>query len=130
MLLLSGALVAWATFGLLTEWAHIDSSRGASFPMESVTMRMKPFIAVIADAEGGTHEYLFQATTRRRVKRDVREWVKRTDWGATIVAIEPAVEHRREARGRRLLRVTGTFAVSGITITTMMIVGLSLKGAL
>ena len=97
--------------------------------MESVTMRMKPFIAVIADAEGGTYEYLFQAKTRRRVKRDVREWVKRTDSGATIVAIEPAVEHRWGARGRRLLRVAGTFAVCAITIT-MMIVGLSLKGAL
>jgi hypothetical protein len=66
--------------------------------MESVTMRVKPFIALIADSEGGTHEYLFQATTRRRVERDVREWVKRTDWGATIVAIEPAVGDRTAAR--------------------------------
>lgn len=71
----------------------------------------KPFIAFIADADrGGTCEYLFYATTRRRVERDVREWCKRADWDATIVAIHPAVGHR-EARGRRLLGVAGiTFA--------------------
>ncbi|MFO7572411.1 MAG: hypothetical protein R6W48_07410 [Gaiellaceae bacterium] len=94
-------------------------------------MRVRPFIAFIADAEGNISEHLFQATTRRRVKRDVRAWVERTDWGATIVAIEPAVVRGREARDRRLLRVAGiTFAVSGLTITTMMVIGLSLEGGL
>lgn len=94
-------------------------------------MRVKPFIALIADAEGETYEYLFEATTRRRVKRDVREWCERTGWGATIVAIKPAVVHRGEARGHRLLRVAGiTFAVSGVTITVAMVIGLSLEGAL
>jgi hypothetical protein len=35
------------------------------------------------------------------------------------------------ARGRRLLAVAGvTFAASGLTITTMMIIGLGLEGAL
>ena len=94
-------------------------------------MKVKPFIAVIADADGQTHEYLFEATTRRRVRRDVREWCKRTEWETTIVAIEPAAVHRSEARDHRLLRLAGiTFAVSGITITIAMIVGLSLEGAL
>lgn len=94
-------------------------------------MREKPFVARIKDAEGVTGEYIFKATTRRRVKRDVREWCKRTDWGATIVGIRPAVMSGRRASGHRLLRVAGiTFAVSGITIAATMIVGLTLEGAL
>jgi hypothetical protein len=85
----------------------------------------KPFIALIKDAEGMTGEYIFKATTRRRVRRDVREWCKRTDWGATIVAIEPAAVSGGITRGHRLLRVAGiTVAVSGVTIATMMIAGL------
>ena len=75
---------------------HIDSSHGASFPIESIIMREKSFVALIKDAEGVTGEYIFKATTRRRVKRDVREWCKRTDWGATIVAIRPDVMSRNE----------------------------------
>jgi hypothetical protein len=94
-------------------------------------MREKPFVALIQDAEGVTAEYIFKATTRRRVKRTVREWCERTDWGATIVAIQPAVSSGRGARGHRLLLVAGiTFAVSGITIAATMIVGLTLEGAL
>jgi hypothetical protein len=93
-------------------------------------MRERPFIALISDADGVTGEYVFTATTRRRVKRDVREWCERTDWGATIVAIKPAVASGSGARGHRLLRVAGiTFAVSGITIAALMIVGLTLEGA-
>ena len=94
-------------------------------------MREKPFVALIKDAEGLTAEYVFKATTRRRVERDVGEWCKRTDWGATIVAIQPAVMSGRRARGHRLVRVAGiTFAVSGITIAATMIIGLTLEGAL
>ena len=117
-------------------------------------MRVKPFIARIADAEGTTGEYVFRARTRRRAKRDVREWCTRTDWGATIVSINrgraPGERARgrtdwgativwinsggvpgKRARGHRLLRVAGvTFAVSGVTIATLMIVGLTLDGAL
>ena len=94
--------------------------------------REKPFIALIADADGETYEYLFEATTRWRVKRDVRGWCERTDWGATIVAIKPAVgQHGGETRGHRLVRVAGiTFVVSGIPITIAMMIGLSLEGAL
>ena len=86
---------------------------------------VKPFIAVISDADGETYEYLFESTSRKRVKRNVREWCEQTDWGATIVAIRP------HTGGQRLLRITGiTFAVSGITITVAMIIGLTLEGAL
>lgn len=94
-------------------------------------VRAKPYIAFIADAEGDTHEYLFEGTTRRGVRRDVREWVERTDWAVGIVAIERAVAHGQKPRGRRLVRVASvTFAVSGITIAATMIIGLSLEGAL
>jgi hypothetical protein len=94
-------------------------------------MRVRPFIAFIADEEGNVSELLFEATSRRRVKRDVRAWVERTDWGATIVAIEPAVARGRERRDRRLLRVAGiTFTVSGLAIAAMMVIGLSLEGGL
>ena len=120
-----------AVFSSLSELGPIYSSHRASFPIESITMRLKPFIALIADAEGETYEYRFEATTRRRVKRDVREWCERTDWGATIVAVKPAVVHREEARGHRLVRVAGiTFVVSGIAITIAMAIGLRLEGAL
>ena len=55
----------------------------------------------------------------------------RTDWGATIVLINQVGVPEKRARGLRLLRVTGvTFAVSGVTIATLMIVGLTLDGAL
>jgi hypothetical protein len=94
-------------------------------------MRVKAYIASVADAEGVTSTYLFEARTRMRVKRDVREWVKRTDWAATIVGIERAVDHRHRTSARRMLRVAGiTFAVAGSTIMTIMIIGLSLEGAL
>jgi hypothetical protein len=94
-------------------------------------MRAKPFIARIADAEGTTGEYVFRARTRRRAKRDVREWCTRTDWEATIVSINRGRSPGKRARGHRLLRVAGvTFAVSGVTIATLMIVGLTLEGAL
>ena len=84
-------------------------------------MREKVFVALIADAEGVTAEYVFKATNRGRVKRDVREWCERTDWGATIVAIRPAVVSGRGARGHRLLRVAGiTFVVSAVTIAATM----------
>jgi hypothetical protein len=56
--------------------------------------------------------------------------VARQDW-ATFVGIEPAEEPRLGARrSRRLLAVAGvTFAVSGLTVTTMVIIGLGLEGA-
>ena len=82
-------------------------------------MRMKPFIAFITDTERrGTREYLFYATTRRRVERDVREWCKRTDWGATVVAIEPGVVHRGFASTlrSRLANARGRLSARGRTL--------------
>lgn len=55
-------------------------------------MRKRPYIAFIWDPGARTvGEYIFHGRSRRQVERDVREWCKRTDWGATIVAIERAV---------------------------------------
>ena len=94
-------------------------------------MRPNQYIAVVADREGATSVYVFEARTRRGAKRQAREWVARTDWGATFVGIQRVVPHAREARGRRLLAIAGiTFAAGGIMISTAMIIGLSLEGAL
>ena len=89
-------------------------------------------MAVIADAEGVTSGYCFKAQSRRRAEKDAREWASRQVWGATFVGIAQMGEPRwGTSQGRRLLAVAGiTFAVSGLTITTMMIIGLSLEGAL
>ena len=96
-----------------------------------MTMRVQRYIAVIADAHGTTGAYVFRARTRRRAKRDAREWCERTDWGATIVSIKAARVPEPRSAGGRLLRVAGiTFAASGITIAGMMVIGLSLEGAL
>ncbi len=54
----------------------------------------------------------------------------RTEWGATFVGIKP-VDQGLGAKGLRLLIVAGfTLVASGTTITAMMIIGLSLEGAL
>jgi len=97
-------------------------------------MKMRPFkryVATVMDAEGVTYQYVFTATSRRRAKREAREWVSRTEWGATLVRITRVVDPGLDAKGLRLLVVAGfTLVMSGITITAMMIIGLSLEGAL
>jgi hypothetical protein len=94
-------------------------------------MWVKRYIAVVADTEGLTSRYVFTARSRRGAKREAREWAARTDWGATLVEINPVVDQGLGARGHRLLVVAGyTLVVSGTTITAMMIIGLSLEGAL
>ena len=93
-------------------------------------MRLKGYIAVVADAEGAISTYRFDARTRRGAKRQAREWVARTDWAATFIGIERPVQHRSGTKGRRLLAIGGiTFAAAGIAISTLMIIGLSLEGA-
>jgi hypothetical protein len=95
-------------------------------------MRLTRYMATVVDPEGCTHNYVFEARTRRGARRQAREWVAMTNWGATFVGIERAFSggQRPGARGRRLLAIAGvTFVVSGITISAMMIVGLSLEGA-
>jgi hypothetical protein len=81
-------------------------------------------MAVIKDADGVTHRYVFTATSRRRAAADADDWADR--WGEILVGIERA----EAGRSRRLLAVAAVaFAVSGSTIALMMIVGLSLEGA-
>jgi hypothetical protein len=87
--------------------------------------RHRPYVALIADSEGVTHHYVFTATSRRRAAANADEWADR--WGETLVGIKRA----EAGTGRRLLAVAAVaFAVSGTTIAVLMIVGLSLEGAL
>lgn len=97
------------------------------------TRRLKSYIAKVADAEGVTSQYVFTTRSRRRAEHEAREWVRQCQWDATLVGITRAVDHRgaRRASARRLLLVAGfTLALSGLTITAMMVIGLSLEGAL
>jgi hypothetical protein len=94
-------------------------------------MKEKPFRMVVMDAEGGTHSYHFKARSGRHAKREACEWVARVEWATSLVEVTPVVEHRRWTRSHRLLALgTLTFVVSGATIAAMMIIGLSLEGAL
>ncbi|MBA3380561.1 MAG: hypothetical protein H0T97_01660 [Actinobacteria bacterium] len=97
-------------------------------------MRVRPFkryVAAVTDAEGVIYQYVFTATSRRRARREAREWASRTEWGATLVRITRLVDPGLDAKGLRLLAVAGfTLVVSGTTISAMMIIGLSLEGAL
>ena len=94
-------------------------------------MRIKRYIATVADAEGLISQYVFTARTRRGARSQAREWVKRTDWGATFVRIERVIDAEVGARGLRLLHVAGlTLIASGTTISAMMIIGLRIEGAL
>jgi len=88
--------------------------------------RERPFIVIVMDAEKNTYQYTFQATSRRQVKGDARRWCEQTHWGARVVAIHPAVGHKRH----RLFRVAAiSLAVAGTAIPVAMIVGLRLEGA-
>jgi len=91
---------------------------------------VKAHLVEIADAEGVISGYCFKARSRRRAERDAREWAQRQDWGATFVGIASG-EERTWVGGRRLLAVAGvTVAVWGLTIATVLIIGLRLEGAL
>ncbi len=88
-------------------------------------MRLRAYIAKVADHEGATHRYLFDARTRRGARRQARKWVAGTNWDATLVGIAPG--WKPEVGHRRLLAVAGvTLGVAGITISALMIIGLSL----
>jgi hypothetical protein len=93
-------------------------------------VRLRGYIAVVADAEGAISTYRFDARTRRGAERQARQWVTRTDWPATFIRIERPVQHPRATRGRRLLAIGGIrFVTAGFAISTLMIIGLSLEGA-
>ena len=97
-------------------------------------MQIRPFkryLADVSDPDGVIYRYVFTATSRRRARREAREWVSRTEWGATLVRITRAAEPGLRAKGLRLLALASlTLVVSGATIAVMMIAALSLQGAL
>lgn len=97
-------------------------------------MRIRPFkryVVAVSDADGVTYHYVFTATSHRLAKREAREWVSRTEWDATLVRITRHVDPGLRAKGLRLLAVAGlTVVVFGTTIAALMIVGLSVEGAL
>jgi hypothetical protein len=92
-------------------------------------MKERPFIVVVTDARGVTHDYVLKARNAKHAEREARECMAQSEWATTLVGITPIVDYTGPARLRRLLAVA-TFAVSGIAITLMMFVGLSLEGAI
>jgi hypothetical protein len=113
------------------EFAHRLNSTTVLTDHRMVRMRVKRYIAVVVDTEGVTSRYVFTARSRRRAKREAREWAERTEWGATLLRITPAVDEGLGAKGLRLLRVAAiTLVACGTAITAMMIIGLGLEGAL
>ena len=94
-------------------------------------MKDGAFIVEVMDAEGATYKYVFKARSRRHVKREAREWVARSEWATTLIGIKPEAHYTSPATSRSLLAVAGvTLAVAGVTIFAMMIIGLSLEGAI
>jgi len=88
---------------------------------------LKCYIAEVMDGEGMTYEYVCMARNRRHAADEAGDSVKQ--WGATLVGITPAVDRRSERR--RLFVLAGTtLTVGAITMSAMMIIGLSLEGAL
>jgi hypothetical protein len=93
--------------------------------VSSVT-KIWPYVVVVVDAEGRTHDYLFKARSRRHAEREARECVAQSEWATSLVRITPMVDYTR--RRRRMLAVAA-FAISGISMTWAMFIGLSLQGA-
>jgi hypothetical protein len=91
---------------------------------------IKAFRVAVMDAEGAVYEYVITARSRRDAMRQAREWVARSDWATAVVGVPPIYDRNR-ATGRRLVVVAGvTLAAAGSTIAAMMILALSLEGAL
>jgi hypothetical protein len=85
------------------------------------------FVMSVADAEGGTHEYLLKARSQRHAERQAHDWVSQTPWCTTPAAVRPVGD---QGIARRLLVVGGvTLAVSAPTIAAAVVIGLSLEGA-
>lgn len=98
--------------------------------LNSVAMKVRPFMVVVMDPEGVRHGYLFEARSRRQAEHDAREWVAVSGW-ATLVGVTPIVDEGSRPTGRRLLAVAAlTFAISTTTIASTMLIGLSLEGAI
>jgi hypothetical protein len=94
-------------------------------------MKERSFMVLVMDDEGVTHEFFFWARSGRHARRAARRWMAHVEWAKTIVGVTPMDGHAQRASGRRLLAVGAfTFAASGVTIAAMMILALSLQGAL
>jgi hypothetical protein len=90
--------------------------------------RLKNYDAAIMDADGGTHHYIFEATSLRRARAQARRWVERSYPGAVLLEIRPKDDR---VKGRRLLVVAGaTCATAGPSIAIVMIVALRWENAL
>ena len=92
-------------------------------------MKIRPYMAVVMDTEGVTHDYVFKTRSRRHAELEARECVAQSGCATTLVGITPLVGYTSRPRRRRLLAVAA-FAISGISITSMMFIGLSLGGAI
>jgi len=90
--------------------------------------RFRNYIAVVVDAEGVSYQYLSTADSRKHAENEARESLEQS--GATLVSITPVGDGPVKT-SRRLVRVVAiTVAASGVTIGTIMIIGLSAEGAL
>ena len=81
----------------------------------------------VRDADGAVHEYLLDAMSQRRAKREARDWVARAKWDATLVGVRPA---QGSSPHRSLALASLAFVACGVAITAAIIIGLSRGGVL
>jgi hypothetical protein len=94
-------------------------------------MKERSFMVLVMDDEGVTHKHFFWAKSGRHARRAARRWMAHVEWATTIVGVTSMGGHAQRGSARRLLAVGAfMFAVSGVTIAAMMILALSLQGAL
>jgi hypothetical protein len=80
----------------------------------------------VRDADGVAHEYMLDATSQRRAKREAREWVARAKWDATLVGVRPV----EGSSPHRLALASLAFVACGVPITVAIVIGLSRGGVL
>ena len=81
----------------------------------------------VRDADGVAHEYMLDAMSQRRAKREARDWVARAKWDATLVGVSPAQGSRPY---RSLALASLAFVACGVPITAAIIIALSRGGVL
>ena len=81
----------------------------------------------VRDADGVVHEYMLDATSQRRAKREARDWVARAKWDATLVGVRPV---QGSSPHRSLALASLAFVACGVPITAAIIIGLSRGGVL
>lgn len=88
--------------------------------------RRKDYVATVADQDGvSVHHFTFRARSPRQAWACARRWTAEDGWPALL-------DVRLDDEGpRSLVRVAGvTAAVSGCSITAVMLMGLWAQGAL